>query len=134
MTEPYILLQSVTTERTAAPSGFRVWSDGNVQRTADNPIPSPTERLDKDRELNWQDSGRLAPEQVEQLKTAILENGIIDLPPSLTINYCKEDPPTAIWTINVDGRIARIVVWDPRPRRSAEFDRLSAVVAELLPT
>jgi hypothetical protein len=132
MTDRHVLIQSVTIQRTEVPKGFRVWSDGAVEHTApDNALPGPTERLDRDRDLIWQSAGQLTADQVEQLSTAIVESGIFDLPPSLLINYCKDDPGVAIWTVNIDGRVARILVYDPRPRRSAELDKLSAFIAAI---
>src|SRR5262245_540003 len=122
MAERTVLLQYVINQRNEAPRGLRIWSDGAVQRTADdNPPPTATEMLEKDRALNWVDSQALTGEQVETIRQAIRNSGIFDLPPRLLINYCKEDPGTAIWSVNVDGQTARVVVYDPRPRRSAEI-------------
>lgn len=133
MSDRVVVLQKVVNQRTAPPSGLRIWSDGLVQRSAaDNPLPTATERLDKDRDLKWQDDGHLASSQVEVVREAIRQVGFFDLPPVMLINYCKEDPGTAIWAVNVDGQTARVVVFDPRPRRSAELDRLSAALDEIL--
>jgi|GEM_PF-6605875 hypothetical protein len=133
MSDRIIVLQKVISQRTQPPVGLRIWSDGLVQRpAADNPLPAATERLDKDRDLRWEDDRRLSRSQIEAVQEAIRQVGFFALPPVMLINYCKEDPGTAIWTANVDGQTARVVVFDPRPRRSAELDRLSAVLDEIL--
>jgi hypothetical protein len=133
MAERTVLLQHVTNQRTERPGGLRIWSDGLVQRPAENnPPPGPTDRLDLDRELQWRDERTLTEEQTRAIREAIQDVGFFDLPPRMLINYCKEDPGTAIWTVNLDRRSGRIVVYDPRPRRSAELDRLSAVLARVL--
>jgi hypothetical protein len=133
MSERFVLLQRITNQRGERPVGVRIWSDGVVQRAADdNPPPGPTERLDVDRDLKWQDERRLDPQQVETIRTAIQDSGFFDLPPRLLINYCKEDPGAAIWIVNLSGRMARVVVYDPRPRRSPELDQLSALLDSAL--
>jgi hypothetical protein len=133
MSERTLLLQTVTTQRAERPSGLRIWSDGLVQRSAeDNPFPGPTERLDLDRELNWRDEHRLTPDQVGVIRDAIGEIGFFELPPRLLINYCKDDPGTTIWTVTVGRRTGHVVVYDPRPKRSLALDRLSALVNRVL--
>jgi hypothetical protein len=127
MPERTILIQYVVNQRNERPTGWRVWSDGQVQRCADdNSPPGMTDLLERDRELNWQDEKQLGAEQVDVLRATIRESGFFDLPPRLLINYCKDDPGTAIWTVNLGGQTARVVVYDPRPRRSAEIDKLLA--------
>lgn len=133
MSERSVLLQQVIYQRTEPPKGFRIWSDGSVQRCAEsNALPSPTERLDKDRTLIWEDDCLLATEQLEMLQTSIRDSGFLDLPPALLLNYCTEDPGTAIWQASIDGQSVHVVVWDPRPRRSSEIDKLIATVNSLL--
>ena len=133
MSERNIVLQRVIHQRAVPPAGLRFWSDGLVQRSADdNPLPGPDDRLDKDRDLSWTDAQQLTDEQVLSLKEAIRQANFFDLPPVMLINYCKEDPGTAIWTVNLDGHNGRVVVFDPRPRRSAELDSLDAFVKTLL--
>ncbi len=133
MAERAVLLQYVTNQRTERPGGRRIWSDGLVQRCAeDNPLPGPTERLDLDRDLRWQDERRLTPDQVGAIRSAIHDIGFFDLPPRLLINYCKEDPGATIWTVNLDGRTGRVVAYDPRPKRSPELDRLTAILNDVL--
>ncbi len=128
-----ILLQRVTIQRTEQPDGLRIWSDGLVQRSADdNPLPGPTERLDKDRDLKWIDRQRLSPRQVDAIRTAIRNNGFFDLEPQLLINYCKEDPGAAIWTVNLDDQTARVVLWDPRPTRNTDLDLLTGAIDKIL--
>jgi hypothetical protein len=133
MPEQNILIQYVINQRNERPTGRRVWSDGQIQRCADdNSPPGMTDLLERDRELNWQDEKQIGAEQVDAIRTAIRESGFFDLPPRLLINYCKDDPGTAIWTVNLDGQTARVVVYDPRPRRSTEIDRLLAALNGVL--
>ncbi|HVO42774.1 MAG TPA: hypothetical protein VMT34_09130 [Aggregatilineales bacterium] len=133
MSEPTVLLQFVTYQRDLRPSGRRIWSDGRVQRAAeDNPLPGSGERLDLDREIAWADEQTLSAEQIAALRDAILAVRFFDLPVRMLINYCKEDPGTTIWTAMVDGRSGRVVVFDPRPRRSPELDTLLARLTEVL--
>ncbi len=133
MVDRVVVLQKVIIQRAERPSGLRIWSDGLVQHPmADNPLPTATERLDKERDLKWQDDSQLTDRQVEAIREAIRQASFFDLSPVLLINYCKEDPGTAIWTVNLDGQMARVVVFDPRPRRNAELDRLSAALNEIL--
>ncbi len=133
MADRVVILQKVFNQRVERPSGLRIWSDGLVQRpTADNPLPAATERLDKERDLQWQDDRQLTTSQVDAIRQAIRQTNFFDLPAVLLINYCKEDPGTAIWTVNLDGTTACVVVFDPRPRRNAELDRLSAALDEIL--
>ena len=133
MTERMVLIQCVTNQRTERPTGFRIWTDGLVQRSApDNPLPGPTERLDVDRNLIWQDERHLDSEQVNAIRDAIYQVKFFELPPRLLINYCKEDPGTAIWTANVEGQTARVVVFDPRPRRSTALDTLSKQIGDII--
>ncbi|MHB8625492.1 MAG: hypothetical protein ACYDBJ_00845 [Aggregatilineales bacterium] len=125
MSEPDILIQYVTVERTQHPTGRRVLADGTLQRTtADNPLPGPDDLLDRDRTLTWTTERRLPPDKIQAIKKAINEAGVFDLPPRLLINYCKEDPGVTIWTVSVDGHQTRIVLFDPKPKRSPELDRL----------
>lgn len=122
---PDILIQYVIIERTQHPTGRRVLADGTLQRTiADNPPPDPDELLDRDRALDWNTQRRLSAEDIQAIKQAINESGIWELPPRLLINYCKEDPGVAIWTVHVEDRQTRVVVYDPKPKRSPELDRL----------
>lgn len=133
MTERMVLIQCVIAQRTECPTGFRIWTDGVVQHpTAHNPLPNPTERLDLDRPLDWEDECQLNMDQVNAIRDAIRQVKFFDLPPRLLINYCKEDPGTAIWTVNVDGQTGRVVVFDPRPRRSAELDTLSKHITDII--
>ena len=133
MSEPTVLIQYVTHQRTEVPNGLRVLTDGLIQRTApDNARPGPTELLEKDRSLTWQDDRHISSAQVEAIKAAILDSKFFDLQPRLLINYCKDDPGTMIWTVNVDGKTWRVVVYDPRPRRSTELDGLSKALADIL--
>jgi len=130
--ESTILIQYVVNERAAKPTGFRVWSDGRAQRCAEsNSQPGPTERLDLDRDLTWTDSGQFDSAQLDAIRRAIRSSGIFDLPPRLLINYCKEDPGTGIWTVNLDGQTARIVVYDPRPKRNTELDGLLQAISAI---
>jgi len=125
MPESDILIQYVTIERTQRPTGRRVLTDGTLQRTAaDNPLPGPDDLLERERALNWMTERRLSSDSIQAIKKAINDSGAFDLPPRLLINYCKEDPGVAIWTISIDGRQTRIVVFDPKPKRSAELDGL----------
>ncbi len=133
MTDTDVLIQYVIVQRKERPMGKRVLQNGTIQRTSpDNALPDPDELLERDRVLNWQDAGHLAPDQLQAIKAAIVESGFFDLPARLLINYCKEDPGTAIWTANIDGRIGRVVLYDPRPRRSAELDKLLGLLTPIL--
>jgi hypothetical protein len=133
MSERTVLIQHVSYERTLPPAGRRIWSDGLVQRTADgNPLPGSTESLERDRELKWEDERQINEEQLETIRVAIRESGFFALPPRVTINYCKEDPGTTIWTVTLDGQTGRVVVYDPRPKRSKEIDLLIKTLKEVL--
>ena len=122
---PDLLIQYVVIERTQHPTGRRILADGTLQRTAaDNPLPDPDELLERDRALEWQTERRLSAENIQAVEQAINESGLWELPPRLLINYCKEDPGVAIWTAKVDDRQTRVVVYDPKPKRSPEIDRL----------
>ena len=133
MADRTILLQRITVQRTEPPDGLCIWSDGLVQVSADdNPLPGPTERLDLDRDLKWIDDQRLTSHDIDTIRTAIRNIGFFDLEPHLLINYCKEDPGAAIWTVNVGGETARVVLWDPRPTRSLELDSLTKVIDKVL--
>jgi hypothetical protein len=133
MTERTVLIQRIINQRTAQPDGLRIWSDGLLQRTAeDNPPPGSMDRLDKDRELKWRVIAQLSPEQVEEIRATIRSSGFFELQPVLLINYCKEDPGTAIWTVSLDGQTARVVVFDPRTRRSSAIDLLNQALDRIL--
>jgi hypothetical protein len=56
----------------------------------------------------------------------------LTLPAKLLINYCKEDPGTGLWLVNLDGQTARVVVYDPRPKRDAGLDALLKAADSLL--
>ncbi len=130
---PDILIQFVTVQRQQRPTGRRVLLDGLLQRTSDdNALPGPDDLLEKDRALNWQDERRLTAEQIQAIKDAVLNSGFFNLLPRLLINYCKEDPGAAIWTVNIDGQQARVVLYDPKPRRSPELDQLMQHLAPIL--
>jgi len=133
MTERMVLVQCIITQRAERPAGFRIWTDGVVQRpAADNPLPNATERLDLDRSVAWQDEGQLDADEVNTIRDTIHQIKFFELPSRLLINYCKEDPGTAIWTVNVDGQTARVVVFDPRPRRSEALDTLSKSITDII--
>src|SRR5258708_29308615 len=105
MTDGTILVQWVNRQRTEPPTGLRIWWDGVVERCSSaNPLPSATERLDKDTEFLWQIEKTLSADQVESIQTAIRHSGIFEMYPVLLINYCKEDPGSAIWIANLDGK------------------------------
>ena len=130
---PTLLIQQVVNQREERPKGWRIWTDGLLQRTSDdNPLPGPTDRLDVDRELAWVDVRQLDESQLAAVRTAVEQAKFFDLPPRLTINYCKEDPGAAIWTVNLDGNSARVVVYDPRPKRNAALDALNDLLRDLL--
>lgn len=129
-----VILQYVINQRGEVPTGQRVLDDGTVQRVAaSSPKPGETERLDLDRELSWEAIGQISAEQVSAISSAVTDGGFFDLEPKLLINYCKEDPGTGIWTANVGGRSYRVVVFDPRPRRSPVIDKLVELLKGLLP-
>jgi hypothetical protein len=133
MADRTILLQRVIIQRTEPPDGLRIWSDGLVQRSSDdNPLPDPTERLDKDRDLKWEDDQRISAHEVDTIRSAIRNSGFFGLEPQLLINYCKEDPGAAIWTVNVGDESARVVLWDPKPKRSATLEALSGAIDKVL--
>ena len=123
MAERTVLVQVVTIQRADRPTGLRIWSDGTVQHGIGEK-PGQTELLEKDRVLDWTDINILNGDQLATIGTEIAQSGIFGLEPRLLINYCKEDPGVAIWTVNLDGQTARVVIYDPRPRRSPELDRL----------
>ena len=125
-----ILIQCVTIQRDQIPGGWRVLIDGRYERTsADNALPTPTEPLDRDRILSWQPAGMLSVDQVQAIQSAILESGFFNLQPKLLINYCKEDPGVAIWHVAIGEQQARVVVYDPRPKRALELDNLRAALS-----
>lgn len=122
-----ILIQAVTIQRKNAPLGKRILQSGLIQYTTpDNPRPNDTESLEKDRTLNWTDGELLAAEALAQVKTAIQSSKIFDLPGRILINYCKEDPGTQIWYVEIDEQRTRVVLFDPKPKRSSELDQLIA--------
>jgi hypothetical protein len=130
---PSILIQYVIVQRDQVPTGWRVLIDGRYECTAaDNALPTPTEPLDRDRVLTWQTEGSISADQVHIVEAAIRDSGFLDLQPKLLINYCKDDPGVAIWVATVDGQQKRVVVYDPKPKRAAEIDKLRAVLAELI--
>jgi len=88
--------------------------------------------LERDRDLKWQAARTLSTEPVEAIKTAIRVSNFFALESRLLINYCKEDPNTMIWTVNLDGQSWRVVVFDPRPRRHPKLDALSKTLDEIL--
>ena len=61
---------------------------------------------------------------MNQLAVIIQESGFFELEARLLINYCKEDPGVGIWEIELNGQRHRVVVFDPRPRRSPVIDSL----------
>lgn len=128
-----ILIQYVTIQRTVPPTGTRVLQDGTLQHTTtDNPLPTETEALEKDRSLTWQTIRTLSSEDLAAIKVAVAQSGFLELPPRILINYCKEDPGTQIWTVALPEASARVVLYDPRPRRSPEIDSLLSALAPLL--
>ena len=131
MAERTVLVQVVTIQRAQRPTGLRIWSDGTVQHGIGEQ-PGPTELLEKDRVLEWIDTGILNSDQLAMIREAIGQSGIFGLEPRLLINYCKEDPGVAIWTVNLDGQTARVAVYDPRQRRSPELDRLWQAINSVL--
>jgi hypothetical protein len=131
MAQRIVLVQVVTIQRAEHPTGLRIWSDGTVQRGIGE-LPGPTELLEKDRALDWTDIHTLNDDQLDTVRSIIRQSGIFDLEPRLLINYCKEDPGVAIWTVSLDGQTARVVVYDPRPRRSPQLDRLMQVINGVL--
>src|SRR5258707_14253865 len=105
MPERSLLIQYVTYQRSEPPAGLRIWTSGLLQRVSpDNPLPGPTESLERDRDLKWQDESQLTADQLEIIKAAIRQNKFFALESRLLINYCKEDPGTMIWTVNLDGQ------------------------------
>ncbi len=119
------LIQYTIHQRGERVNGLRVLIDGTVQSTAPtNPLPTPTERLDHDHDLQWQILRTLTATELEALQDEIRRIGFFDLPATMLINYCKEDPGTAIWIVNLDGQMWRVLVWDPRPKRSPALDTL----------
>ena len=133
MTELVVLIQYVLQQRAEPPIGFRIWSDGRAQHCANTSLLDISERLDIDRELIWRDDPQLDAAHLQTIRDAIRSSGIFDLEPRLLINYCKDDPGAAIWSVKLNGRTAHIVVYDPKPRRSAELDSLlNAINAALL--
>lgn len=133
---PDRLVEYVIQQRGVPPQGFRLLSDGTLLRLApDNAPPTPTARLDQDRaDLVWQAAGTLRPEALDQARAALQAADLFSLPPVLLINYCKDDPPTGIWQVCLAGQAARIVVFDPRPKREARLDALLAALEPLLAT
>ena len=124
-----ILIQCVIIQRDQVPSGWRVLIDGRYERTSvDNAAPTATELLDRDRALNWQSAGILSIDQVQAIQLAIRESGFFNLQPRLLINYCKEDPGVAIWHVSIGDEQARVVVYDPKPKRSVELDKLRTML------
>ena len=79
--------------------------------------------------LNWQPAEMLTPDQIQAIQTAIRESGFFNLQPRLLLNYCKEDPGVAIWHVWIDDHQARVVVYDPKPKRAAELDKLQAALS-----
>lgn len=136
MTERAIFIQYAIHQRNEHPTGIRIWSDGLVQRcSAANPLPLPTDNLERDRDLIWEDDQQkkaLTADQLNTLADAVRQSSFFALPPRLLINYCKEDPGTMIWTITLDGQTGRVVVFDPRPKRSPELDILLKILTNLL--
>jgi hypothetical protein len=128
-----ILLQYVTIERTIPAQGRRILQDGTLQTPSpENPLPGVSDLLEKDRPLTWVDLRQLSPEELDMIREAIRKSGIFGLPARILINYCKEDPGTQIWTIDLDGQNHRVVLYDPRPRRAAEIDALLAALAPIV--
>jgi len=128
-----IVLQYIVNQRGSAPTGLRVAADGTVSRpAADSAPPGPTARLDVERpDVVWVDIGHIGVEGVESVREALRANRFFELPARLLINYCKEDPPAAIWTATLDGKTTRVTVFDPRPKRSAEIDGLLAALQRI---
>jgi len=131
-----ILLQYQVNERGQKPSGLRLYDDGRMQRPSpENSLPGATDRLDQPRSLIWVEDRTLNPAQINSVKESIRACGFFGLPAKLLINYCKEDPPAAIWSITLDDFSHQVVVYDPRPKRSKEIDLLlEALEALLKPT
>ena len=128
-----VLIQYIIVQRDQVPTGWRILADGRYERTAaDNALPTPTEPLDRDRALNWQPTGTITAEQIQVIEKTVRDSGFFNLQPRLLINYCKDDPGVAIWTVNVDGQQKRVVVYDPKPKRAAEIDKLKALLTELI--
>jgi hypothetical protein len=124
-----VLLQAVVHQRGMQPTGQRILTDGTLQvTTADNPMPGPDDLLEKDRSLSWETVRQLSNADVQALEAAIRQSGVLDLPPRILINYCKEDPGTQILTINLGDHKHRVVLYDPKPRRSVEIDALLRVL------
>lgn len=130
-----IIIQVVTHQRGEAPNGLRVLADGAVQQpppnAPENAAPAPTARLDHDRPLVWQTLKTLDADALNAVIMAVRAANFAALPTQMLINYCKEDPGTAIWQAAIDGETYRVVVWDPRPRRSAALDTLMAALAQI---
>jgi len=120
-----VILEYYVNERDVSPKGIRVYEDGRVERPApDAPPPAPTERLDRGREVPWVAARQLSETDLNSLKKAVRESGFFALEGSLLINYCKDDPPAALWLAALEGETHRVVLWDPRPGRNAVIDGL----------
>ncbi len=133
MSEATLILQYTNTQREERPKGFRLWSDGRVQRASEaNPLPSRTERIDVERQIEWTDARTLEASQLEQCLNAIRQANFSAMSPKMLINYCKEDPGAGLWIVNLDGQHWRVLVYDPRPKRSAELDALLATIEPLV--
>lgn len=128
-----VVLQYIVNQRGSAPTGLRITADGNVSRPApDSAPPGPTARLDMERQdVVWVAVGQIGPEGVEALREALRANRFLELPARLLINYCKEDPPAALWTATLDGQTVRVTVFDPRPKRSTEIDGVLAALQRI---
>jgi hypothetical protein len=131
--EPEIIMQVVVNERGERPNGLRILADGAVQQpTPDTPPIAGGERLDREGKIAWHTLKIIDSAALDRVRDAVRAADFAALPPQMLINYCKEDPGTAIWHVHIDGAHWRVLVWDPRPRRSPALDRLMAALVQIV--
>jgi len=133
MSDALVMLEYLIVQRGVRPSGQRILSDGTLLKPADDtPLPGEDDLLEKDRPLRWVEVRKLSTEAVEHLSQTVVSAGFFDLEKRLLINYCKEDPGVAIWVAQVGDQKARVVLYDPKPKRNATIDQIEAALKSVL--
>ena len=117
------------TLRKRSPWAIRFYADGHVEEYSDQEMVfENNEIVTHSLPLEWRPLTRLSKEELDALKDAIRQSGILELPEKVGDSQRVMDGAVSEWYAHLDDHENRLTAWEPQASKHPGLKELSVAI------
>lgn len=127
MPQSVLLLEHTLHHR--SPWAIRFYQDGHVEEYSDQTMSFENDQIvTREQPLEWRPLTRLSTEELDSLKDAIRQSGILTLPSQVGSPQQVLDGAVSEWYARLGDRENRLSAWEPQASQHPGLKELSVAI------